>query len=269
MTPSPGLQILINLLTMKSYYSTTPLSNIGTMITAKELAGPFPIPRPPFECRESERSTDVVRSLGPGTDQEGISSFYSRAPRAARRGGDAAGDRARGAPGAASATPARLPDPDVSPDRAPNAGAGRLPGDGLQPRAPWAWGGRSRVSGAGKGPHTSDSGVVPAGVVAAGVVPPGVVPTDIVRISPRRCGPSSPRQPGRGRGRESGERIPPRRSFRVGTWAPPGEGRGGTRTAAGLIRGQDPRRGALNHPVETDLFLLVRMKARREKRQFK
>lgn len=99
---------------------------------------------------------------------------------------------------------------------------------------------RSRVAGAGKGRRTSDSGVVPAGIVAAGVVPPGVVPTDILRISPRSCGPSSPRQPRRGRRREPGERIPPRRDFRVGTWAAQGEGRGGARAAAGLLGGERP-----------------------------
>lgn len=256
------------------------------MITAKELVA---LSKIPFQVQRIREKHSVVRSSGPGTDQgRNFYSFYSREPREARLGRGAAGGRARGTRGAAPATPARLPDPGAAPVgflRGRQCAPRSQPGSGTPPRGrasaagPVGRGVRSRVAGAGKGRRTSDSGVVPAGVVAAGVVPPGVVPTDILRISPRGRGPSSPRQQGRGRRRESGERIPPRRGFRVGTWAPPGEGRGGggAGAGAGAAAGSEPgqpqgysaeirRSRALNHRVEKDSFLSVRVKARRKKK---
>lgn len=94
-----------------------------------------------------------------------------------------------------------------------------------QPR-PRAGGGRSGVAGTGQGRRTSDSGVVPAGVIPAGVVPPGVVPTDAAMIQPPHGGPSSPGQPGRGRGRWAGEVSTTHSGFRSGTASPAGRGLG-------------------------------------------
>lgn len=139
-----------------------------------------------------------------------------------------------GSAGYTCCTPARLPDPQLSPGD-PSAARGTLPtpqpigrqtqpGRGAPPphwpppQALRAGSVRSGVAGTGKGRRTSDSvevltGVNAAGVVPPGIVPPGIVPPGIAMILPQLSGPLSPRQ--LGRGRWAGDWIPRQSGFRL------------------------------------------------------
>lgn len=122
-------------------------------------------------------------------------------------------------------TPARLPDPQLSPGdpsaargtlptpqpigRQTQPGRGAPPPDWPPPQALRAGSVRSGVAGTRKGRRTSDS----TGVNAAGVVPPGIVPPGIAMMLPQLSGPLSPRQ--LGRGRWARDWIPRQSGFRL------------------------------------------------------
>lgn len=123
--------------------------------------------------------------------------------------------RLSGRPAGGTGLGERIEDPAPPGDPAPCPASSqprRLPRPRRRRAGSWApprWQGRALgAAGPGKGRRTSNSGEAPTGVIAAGVVPPGVVPTDAAMISPERSGPSSPRQPGRGRGRWAGQLVP-------------------------------------------------------------